>query len=339
MNDAYQDALTRWPLTPEAVEAGAKALALALCGGDWSQDYTEEQREHWRSRVDGAASMAFQIADLTARLDESRRCVETERAKVLDLNGQLHEATTQRVVWQSRWETTDRALGEHIEALSKASVRVAELDEQVHPKGSWYCDKCKFHLKQMVMSASTGAVAPQHKDGGDCPNCHTPLRRMTWRDEAEQMLELAEAIQARETQAVKALSDLQSALLPGGTPEPLAVAYGFDGHGWQYIDAGSGSDWHKRGLLQPDAVRVYTEADMLKALSSYRFRLMAMAAWAGDLCEALDDKGVEFDPEDHRDALITDLLDTYANAGVNGVAERYHPKAVAQAPETPQKSH
>ena len=32
--------------------------------------------------------------------------------------------------------------------------------------------------------------------------------------------------------------------------EPAAVRYDFDGHGWQYIDSGSGSDWltrHKDG--------------------------------------------------------------------------------------------
>lgn len=29
-------------------------------------------------------------------------------------------------------------------------------------------------------------------------------------------------------------------------PEPVAARYGFDGHGWQYIDGGSGSDWKTR---------------------------------------------------------------------------------------------
>lgn len=35
--------------------------------------------------------------------------------------------------------------------------------------------------------------------------------------------------------------------------EPVAVRHSFDGHGYIFIDNGSGSDWLERGLKYPDA--------------------------------------------------------------------------------------
>lgn len=35
--------------------------------------------------------------------------------------------------------------------------------------------------------------------------------------------------------------------------EPVAVRHSFDGHGYMFIDNGSGSDWLERGLKYPDA--------------------------------------------------------------------------------------
>ena len=49
--DLYQEAISRWPLTPEAVEVGARALAEALAGGKWETHFTEAQRDLWRDRV------------------------------------------------------------------------------------------------------------------------------------------------------------------------------------------------------------------------------------------------------------------------------------------------
>ena len=39
--------------------------------------------------------------------------------------------------------------------------------------------------------------------------------------------------------------------------EPACVRHSFDGHGWQYIDSGSGSDWLERGMQMPDAQVLY----------------------------------------------------------------------------------
>jgi hypothetical protein len=44
-------------LTAKAVEKGAKALALALNGGEWDTHYTEKQKDLWRARVLAAMSV------------------------------------------------------------------------------------------------------------------------------------------------------------------------------------------------------------------------------------------------------------------------------------------
>ena len=40
-----------YTLTADAFEAAAKGLAEAVNGGDWSKDYTEQQRDVWRKRL------------------------------------------------------------------------------------------------------------------------------------------------------------------------------------------------------------------------------------------------------------------------------------------------
>ena len=198
-----------------------------------------------RGVVNQSTDGAYAMMDLsTARglievLDLMRAEVAAlggERAKVLDLNRQLHEAVNERATWQGRWEVTDKALGDTL-----AAVNV--LEAQVYPAGAWHCPECKFTLQQMVMDASTGNVAPMDKDGGNCPNCDTALARKTWRQEAEEMLDRAMELHAR---------------IPS---EPVAVAYDFDGHGWRYIDAGSGSDWLERGQAHADHVLLYALPD------------------------------------------------------------------------------
>lgn len=47
-------------ITIETEERAAKALALAINGGDWDRDYTLAQKELWRCRV--MAAMRVQEA-------------------------------------------------------------------------------------------------------------------------------------------------------------------------------------------------------------------------------------------------------------------------------------
>ncbi|HCV70574.1 MAG TPA: hypothetical protein DHE23_01830 [Agrobacterium sp.] len=57
-------------------------------------------------------------------------------------------------------------------------------------------------------------------------------------------------------------------------PEPVAARHDFDGHGFQYIDSGSGSDWKTR---KPDAEMLYAAppapavaVKALQAIANYR---------------------------------------------------------------------
>lgn len=49
-------------------------------------------------------------------------------------------------------------------------------------------------------------------------------------------------------EAYERIEELEAALssLPRVTPEPVAMRFGWDGYGYQYIDNASGSDWRTR---------------------------------------------------------------------------------------------
>lgn len=79
-------------------------------------------------------SLRFQVRDLTARLDESRRTV-------LDLNRQVHEAVTERVTWHTRWEATDKALGEALASLETYRAMANTLSAALSDVGE-YVEDC-----------------------------------------------------------------------------------------------------------------------------------------------------------------------------------------------------
>jgi hypothetical protein len=47
----------KYPLTSEAWERVAKALAETVNGGSWEEHYTKEQRKLWRMRAFGIAPL------------------------------------------------------------------------------------------------------------------------------------------------------------------------------------------------------------------------------------------------------------------------------------------
>jgi len=58
-------------------------------------------------------------------------------------------------------------------------------------------------------------------------------------------------------QKIDAALDALAALDAIPEREPVAYRYSFDGHGWLYIDGGSGSDWIARAKEYPDAQALY----------------------------------------------------------------------------------
>lgn len=87
----------------------------------------------------------------------------------------------------------------------RLASRVAELEALVYVPGLWRCPKCKFQLVQAVLSASTGTVHSHDKTGEKCPNCASPLWRVTERQAGNDMVDRCE-------QAVLRGRDLQAAL-------------------------------------------------------------------------------------------------------------------------------
>jgi hypothetical protein len=62
-----------------------------------------------------------------------------------------------------------------------------QLDVTVHyfdyyAPGSWKCPKCKFTLFQKTLHGDPGEVVLKDDPNPDpCPECQTPLQRMTWK--------------------------------------------------------------------------------------------------------------------------------------------------------------
>ncbi|WP_445222224.1 hypothetical protein ACKWRH_21450 [Bradyrhizobium sp. Pa8] len=70
--------------------------------------------------------------------------------------------------------------------------------EQLYVPGQWRCPKCSFTLNQFNLNASDGSVTTRDEAGDKCPNCNSPLWRMTWRQDAMEMAErLANEVQLR----------------------------------------------------------------------------------------------------------------------------------------------
>ena len=84
-------------------------------------------------------------------------------------------------------------------------------------------------MRLVVLAAATEIAAGLHRRGD--------------RKGAEAIVTLIQALEAF-PQAPDAL-------------EPCAIRHSFDGHGWQYLDSGSGSDWFERGMTYDDGEVVY----------------------------------------------------------------------------------
>lgn len=64
--------------------------------------------------------------------------------------------------------------------------------------GQWRCPKCSFTLYQRTLNAKDGTVTARDTPGEPCPNCATPLWRMTWQQNCEELEERCiEAIEDR----------------------------------------------------------------------------------------------------------------------------------------------
>ncbi len=54
-------------------------------------------------------------------------------------------------------------------------------DDGLYVPGLWRCAKCKFELVQATLNARDGTVSARDTPGEKCPNCQSPLWRVTER--------------------------------------------------------------------------------------------------------------------------------------------------------------
>jgi hypothetical protein len=59
--------------------------------------------------------------------------------------------------------------------------------------GMWRCPKCKFCLVQSNLNGVDGTVTARDDPGEKCPNCYSPLWRMTWKEHADELAARCEA--------------------------------------------------------------------------------------------------------------------------------------------------
>ena len=87
--------------------------------------------------------------------------------------------------------------------LTERDAEIERLNRLVYAPGLWRCAKCRFQLVQQNLNAHTGTVTMRDDTGDKCPNCASPLWRVSERESARELGETAERFWS-ETQDLKA---------------------------------------------------------------------------------------------------------------------------------------
>jgi hypothetical protein len=87
--------------------------------------------------------------------------------------------------------------------------RIEELEALVYVPGLWRCTKCDFQLIQANMSAHSGTVTARDEPGDKCPNCDSPLWRVTERQAGNNLIDRMEPMQEELTSLRAEASRLQ----------------------------------------------------------------------------------------------------------------------------------
>lgn len=75
--------------------------------------------------------------------------------------------------------------------------------------GVWRCAKCEFQLIQSSLNMAAGTVTARDEPGEPCPNCKTPLWRVSWKDYATDAYATAENQMNLAVAAEQRIKDLQ----------------------------------------------------------------------------------------------------------------------------------
>lgn len=97
------------------------------------------------------------------------------------------------------------------DTITTLRAEVERLGGLVYAPGRWKCVKCDFTLLQSNLNAATGNVTARHEAGGVCPNCNSPLWRVSWKAEAQENQTISET-QFDRAMAAEAERDSQQRL-------------------------------------------------------------------------------------------------------------------------------
>ncbi|MFG1260090.1 hypothetical protein V5F79_22440 [Xanthobacter flavus] len=86
-------------------------------------------------------------------------------------------------------------------ALASRDKEIKRMEKLVYVPGLWKCPKCKFSLVQANLNARDGSVTARDQPGDRCPNCASPLWRVSERDAGNEMVDRAEEYLSRATAA------------------------------------------------------------------------------------------------------------------------------------------
>lgn len=75
--------------------------------------------------------------------------------------------------------------------MAQIAEAIEPLEKKVYVPGQWRCPKCEFRLTQSNLYAATGTVGPRDQPGDKCPNCDTPLWRVSAMDDRNEAYKCA----------------------------------------------------------------------------------------------------------------------------------------------------
>lgn len=88
--------------------------------------------------------------------------------------------------------TTVHAAGKTFAVVPEVKAEIERLEKLVYIPGVWRCAKCDFRLIQSNLNAGDGSVTARDTPGDKCPNCNSPLWRVTERQERIEAQDMAE---------------------------------------------------------------------------------------------------------------------------------------------------
>ena len=91
-------------------------------------------------------------------------------------------------------------------------AEITRLEKLVYVPGLWRCAKCDFSILQSNLNARDGTITARDEPGDKCPNCDSPLWRVTERQAGNDMIDRCEEQIVRAKDAEEKLERAMAAL-------------------------------------------------------------------------------------------------------------------------------